>query len=125
MYARHLNHIGRAANIAQQSDHVKWNLGAVIARGNRVVSTAPNKFRNAPFIDHENATVHAEANAIKAAGNRDLRGATIYVARVNKTGLTNLARPCKNCMHAIVEAGIKEIVYTNDVGGISEERIML
>ncbi len=125
MLARHLNHIGRAVAVSERSDHIKWQLGAVIAKGNRVVSSAPNKFRNAPFIDHEHATVHAEANAIKAAGNRDLRGATIYVARKSRNGEAALARPCKNCMKTIVAAGIKEIVYTNDLGGISEERIIL
>ncbi len=124
MLARHLKHIGRALMISERSDHVKWNLGAVIAKGNRVISAQPNKFRNHPFIDHDNATVHAEVAAIKAAGNKDLRGTTIYVARTPKNGeVMALARPCKNCMQAIAEAGIKELVYTNELGTISEERI--
>ena len=94
-------------------------------KGNRVISFAPNKFRNNPLVDSANATVHAEIAAIKAAGGKDLRGVTIYIARMAKNGNTAMARPCSNCMKAIASEGIREIVYTNDIGGISEERIML
>jgi deoxycytidylate deaminase len=96
-----------------------------LPKGNRVISFAPNKFRNSPWIDCNNATVHAEVAAIRAASDRDLRGSTIYVSRVAKDGHTALARPCKNCMIAITEAGIKEIIYTNNLGGISIERVLL
>lgn len=124
MYARHLTHIGRAINVAEHNAY-RWKLGAVVANGNRVVSLAPNKYRNNPQVDSDNATVHAEVAAIKAAGNKDLKGLTIYIARVAKSGKTAMARPCSNCMKVIVAEGIREIVYTNDIGGISEERIVL
>lgn len=94
-------------------------------KGNRVISSAPNKFRNNPQVDCNNATVHAEVAAIKAASGKNLKGLTIYIARVAKNGNTAMARPCSNCMKAIVAEGIKEIIYTNDVNGISEERIIL
>jgi deoxycytidylate deaminase len=96
-----------------------------LPKGNRVISSAPNKYRNNPLVDPVNATVHAEIAAIKAAGGKDLKGLTIYIARVAKNGKTAMARPCSNCMKVIVAEGIREIVYTNDIGGISEERIAL
>lgn len=93
-----------------------------MARGNRVVSVSANKFRNHPDVDHENATVHAEVAAMKRAG-RGLKGSTIYVSRVGQAGETRMSRPCPDCFRAILEAGIKEIVYTNEVGKISIEKV--
>ena len=48
--------------------------------------------------------VHAELNAILNSGGKSLRGATIYV------GLF----PCNECAKAIIQSGIKEVVYLND-----------
>lgn len=51
-----------------------------------------------PFV------VHAELNAILNANGRDLRGSKIYVALF----------PCNECAKAIIQAGIKEVVYLSD-----------
>jgi deoxycytidylate deaminase len=123
MLARHLTQIARATEQAMSARHPKWHLGAVIARGNRVVSVGSNKRRNRPMVNHEESSEHAEAAALRAARGKDLRGATIYVARVMKNGDTGMARPCRRCMQALVEAGIKTVIYTNDVDSISEERV--
>lgn len=48
--------------------------------------------------------VHAELNAILNSGGKSLRGAIIYV------GLF----PCNECAKAIIQSGIKEVVYLND-----------
>lgn len=45
--------------------------------------------------------VHAELNAILNANGRSLRGATIYVDLF----------PCNECAKAIIQSGIKEVVY--------------
>ncbi len=47
---------------------------------------------------------HAELNAILNSISRDLRGCTIYVALF----------PCNECAKAIIQSGIKEIVYLSD-----------
>ena len=51
-----------------------------------------------PFV------VHAELNAILNANGRDLRGSRIYVALF----------PCNECAKAIIQSGIKEIIYLSD-----------
>lgn len=51
-----------------------------------------------PFV------VHAELNAILNAHGRDLRNAKLYVALF----------PCNECAKAIVQAGMKEIIYLSD-----------
>jgi tRNA(Arg) A34 adenosine deaminase TadA len=61
---RHDRHIKRAVEIAQTSEHEKWHLGAVIVKGSRVLSWAPNKLRNPPWINHLQSTRHAEIAAL-------------------------------------------------------------
>ena len=47
---------------------------------------------------------HAELNAILNSISRDLKGAVIYVALF----------PCNECAKAIIQSGIKEVVYLSD-----------
>jgi deoxycytidylate deaminase len=121
---RHENLIKRSITVAQRSEY-RWKHGAVVAKGNKVIGFAPNKFRNSPHIDAENVSVHAEAAVIRELlkNYTDLKGTTIYIARVSRTGVPTISRPCVNCMRAIRDAGIKEIVYTNELGSYSVERL--
>ena len=48
--------------------------------------------------------VHAELNAILNANGRDLRGSKLYVALF----------PCNECAKAIIQSGVKEVVYLAD-----------
>ena len=48
--------------------------------------------------------VHAELNAILNANGRDLRGSKLYVALF----------PCNECAKAIIQSGVKEVVYLSD-----------
>ena len=48
--------------------------------------------------------VHAEPNAILNANGRDLRGSRLYVALF----------PCNECAKAIIQCGIKEVIYLSD-----------
>ena len=49
--------------------------------------------------------VHAEVNAIMNKGSKDVKGSTLYVALF----------PCNECAKVIIQAGISEVVYLNDV----------
>lgn len=51
-----------------------------------------------PFV------VHAELNAILNAAGRNVRGSRIYVSLF----------PCNECAKAIIQSGIKEILYLSD-----------
>ncbi len=48
--------------------------------------------------------VHAELNAILNANGKSLKGARVYVYLF----------PCNECAKAIIQAGIKEIIYISD-----------
>lgn len=105
-----------AENIASSSS-LHYKHGAVIVKGGSVISTGINKFKNHPSVImdvqkiHEVCHTHAEIDALRKAGN--VKGATIYVARINKQGKTRMSRPCNNCYSAIIQAGINKIVYTD------------
>lgn len=121
---RHTNLINRAVKIASQSTY-RWKHGAVVAKGNKVLGFAPNKFRNSPLVDEKNVSDHAERATLRELlkVHEDLRGCTIYIARIDSSGQTKISRPCEDCMKAIVAAGIKEIVYTNELKSYSVEQI--
>lgn len=127
---RQYHWIGLAMKIALDSDcHTKH--GAVIVRSNSVLAVGTNKFRNRfpmpPDQWIKNApdcSVHAEEAALRrmesVAG-----GATMYVARVNRTGLARLSRPCDRCWVALVRAKIRRVVYTVSPGVQAVEKILL
>lgn len=108
--------------VAMTSKHAKWQLGAVLTRGSTFLSSAPNKHRNPPWVNHLHATRHAEREALRKSLN-GTRGTTIYVARVDRNGNAKMARPCSHCMHALYLAGVREVVYTTDDGSYKIERV--
>ena len=63
--------------------------------------------------------VHAELNAILNANGRDLRGSRLYVALF----------PCNECAKAIIQSGVKEVLYLSDkykdtMGNFASKRML-
>ena len=91
--------------------------GAVIVKGGRVVGTGYNKDRNSPYrVSPEHikthCSVHAEIDAMRDARWNNLKGAVIYVARVNRNGDDRNSKPCTRCQVVIEETQIKKVIYT-------------
>ena len=57
--------------------------------------------------------VHAELNAILNANGRSLQGSRLYVALF----------PCNECAKAIIQSGIREVVYLSDKYSGSAENV--
>ena len=110
--------MGVALLAAERSKDPSTQVGACIVNSSeRILSTGYNGF---PYGCDDDAfpwdregesnntkypfVVHAELNAILNAGGRNLDGARIYVALF----------PCNECAKAIIQAGIKEVVYLSD-----------
>lgn len=90
--------------------------GALIVKGGAVQGTGYNKSINHPMIVSSrhirtHCSRHAEREAIRDAG-QNLKGAVMYVARINKTGQARNSKPCPACAQAIEQAGIKRVVWT-------------
>lgn len=99
---------------AYKSKHY-FKVGAIIAKGKRVLSRGFNS-RSHCALNHKYHTRHAEMNAIeKMMRPKDnsllLEGATLYVARVTKTGL-GISKPCPQCQALINKVGIKKVIHT-------------
>lgn len=101
----------RAARKASEKSTHRFQLGAAIARKNKVLVTACNTCKTHPTFGSGNYnTLHAETHAIYKAVRQgiNIEGATIYVYRKNN----NLAKPCPCCMGMIHKHGIKEVIYS-------------
>lgn len=90
--------------------------GAVLVKSGRVIGTGYNKDRNNPYYvspEHikTHCSVHAEVDAIRDA-NWNVKGAILYVARVNATGEDRNSKPCTRCQVVIEETQIKKVIYT-------------
>ena len=111
--------MGIAMLAARRSKDPNTQVGAcIVSDDNIIISTGYNGMPKGCSDDefpwdrkgeNEAATkypyvVHAELNAILNASGRDLRGSRIYVALF----------PCNECAKAIIQCGIKEVMYLSD-----------
>jgi len=90
--------------------------GAVVVKSGRVLGMGYNKDRNHPTqVSPEHikthCSSHAEVEAIKDA-NWNVKGAVLYVARVNRQGMDRNSKPCKYCEAVIESTQIKKVIYT-------------
>lgn len=102
--------------IASRSSCSRLHVGCVLVSGgthkNRIIAAGYNGFLpGAPHKSrvrdgHEQATVHAEQNAIADAARRGISvdGAIAYITHF----------PCINCAKVLSAAGIREIKYYQD-----------
>jgi tRNA(Arg) A34 adenosine deaminase TadA len=103
----------QAKRIASTSSCGKKH-GAVAVKGGRVVGVGVNSYQNDESLFEilpYNLSTHAEQACLRAIGN-NARGATIYVARVSRTGEERMSKPCSACQKALKLAGVRRVVYT-------------
>lgn len=98
-----------AAFISSWSKDPSTKVGAVITKGNRIISTGyngpPRGIKDLPSRlnnreEKLRITLHAELNAILFA-KQDLRDCTIYCTHP----------PCTQCAAIIIQSGIDEVVF--------------
>ena len=110
--------MGVALLAAERSKDPNTQVGAcIVDEQNRILSTGYNGFPQGCSDDDfpwnrdtskgetkYNFVVHAELNAILNAGGKSLVGSRIFVSLF----------PCHECAKAIIQAGVKEVVYLSD-----------
>lgn len=110
--------MGVAMLSAQRSKDPNTQVGAcIVSKDNKILSVgyngAPNGYdddnmpwdREGDFLNTKYAYVcHAELNAILNNKGSNLEGGKIYVDLF----------PCNECAKAIIQSGIKEIIYKSD-----------
>ena len=108
--------MGVAMLAARRSKDPSTQVGAcIVSQDNIIISTGYNGMPKGcsddefPWNREGEETkypyvVHAELNAILNSNGRDLRGSRIYVALF----------PCNECAKAIIQSGIREVIYLSD-----------
>ncbi len=103
---------------------------SVITKGGRVLSMGHNNKNRLSFpFKSENgysslSGMHAEYDAIRKLFKFQLKDSTIMVFGFNrKSNNPILSKPCKACMNAIKEVGIKKIIYFDKQGKKYIEKI--
>lgn len=97
---------------AERSPCERLQVGCILVKNNRIISQGYNGFlpgfphKSMVRDGHEQATVHAEQNAITDCAKRGVScdGATAYITHY----------PCVICTRLLIAAGIKKIRYLED-----------
>lgn len=98
--------------VSSRSACHRLHVGCVLVRDKRVLATGYNGFlpklphKSVIRDTHEQATVHAEQNAVSFAARNgiQLEGATAYITHY----------PCLNCCKILLSSGIQAIQYLRD-----------
>lgn len=124
MMRRHL--MRRAKYLAYHNNQPKWNLGAVLASGNKVISTGINRpgrnnMISSPRDDNpHHETIHAEMDALKKVQFKDVSGMDLYVARWSLDEQFRLALPCETCYDELQRRGIRRVFFTSNTDEIGK-----
>lgn len=106
-----------------RSSCIRLQVGCVIVKDKHIVSTGYNGFlpsfphESIVINNHEQATVHAEQNAIADAACRgtSVNNSIAYITHY----------PCINCFKILIASGIKTIYYLNDYNNDPTINILL
>lgn len=123
-----------ALAVAERSTCLRRKYGAVIVKDDTIVSTGYNGAprgrvnccdlgtckREQQHIPHGERyelcrSVHAEQNAVIAAGYEKTKGATLYLAGIDVSGdeeeIINAPDCCMMCKRVIINAGISKVIF--------------
>ena len=114
-------------NKRKYDEYISYKLCATIRKSvdNKLLSCGYNRsfsghhseiFNKVNILDYHCNAIHAEQDAIcKAKEKRlknELRGSTIYIARIKPNGEIGNAKPCKYCLQFILKHSVSNICYT-------------
>ncbi len=126
---RNKRYIEYARRIAEKSQSPDYRHGALLVKGGQVINSSYNKnsykgwatrFRDR-FSGH--ATHHAELGCILGVDRANIKGSTIYVARIGKKGDLRMSKPCPMCTEILKNMGVRKVVYSISEGQIDCEKL--
>lgn len=136
MNNKDMYYFNKAKEASELSDFNKIHIGAIavyknvmIAKGYNVTKTNPiqkiyNHYRQLDWNKGVQPIpkLHAEMMVVTKIKHLDIdfSKVKIYVYRENMNGELAISRPCKACMKAIKDLGIKNIYYTTNDGYAKE-----
>lgn len=124
----------KAASISEFSDYKKAHYGCVAVYKNQIIGIGYNTNKTHPLQKHYNKQriikgeynpnllylpkLHAEISCINQIKHLDIDFSKVklYIYRSRKDRPYSLSHPCKSCLAAIKDCGIKNIYYCTDEG---------
>ena len=105
-----------------------FRLGAVIFKGDKVISFGTNSSKSHPIVkeysrDENKIYIHAEIHAILKAKD-EVKDADLLVIRLNKNDELCMAKPCDVCKQLIIDSNIRNIVYSGEKGIFHHEHLL-
>lgn len=121
----------------------RFKVGAVLTRGNRIISAAPCSSKTSTLQHYSNSfktfevpldcvlpKLHAEVNCLQRLSPRDdYSDCDIYVVRVKRKKsncneyIFGNSKPCKGCAHLLKEFGLRNVVYYDEEKGWIKESV--
>ena len=133
-----IRYFRKARHVAAASDFPKIHIGCIAVYQNTIIGIGCNTNKTHPIQKFYNSfrcasdefdnsdsllpKLHAEINCINSIRHLDINFAKVklYIYRIRNDRPYGISRPCKSCMAAIHDLGIKEIHYTTN-NGFAEE----
>lgn len=116
----YLDVLNTAIEEAGKSTHHP-HIGAVVFKGKRIFGSGHNGIRSSSLPmkhRHWEESLHAEQAALLNLDWDKLKGCSMLVVRVSKTGMFGICKPCPMCSKIINHVGIKNVYYSNEQGEI-------
>jgi len=130
MNKKKIKYFNLAKQKANLSDFDRIHIGCIAVNNNKILSTGFNSKKTHPlqahydqFRDPENNSnydhsLHAEMSCLIPLWNKNInwKKVDLYIYRIRKDIGLGLAYPCKSCITAIKDLGIKNVYYTTNNG---------
>lgn len=121
----------------------KFKVGAVLTRGNRIISAAPCSSKTSTLQHYSNSfktyevpldqvlpKLHAEINCLQRLSDKeDYSDCDIYVIRVKRKRnnsneyIFGNSKPCKGCAHLLKEFGLRYVIFYEEGKGWIKESV--
>lgn len=124
-YGRHARYIKLAQKLAEKSSYINYRMSCVVVKGGRVIAIGINRLKSG-IVKHPAygvKAIHAELDAILAIDPEKLKGATVYVGGITKTGGLLKSAPCPICHKVLQEYGIRCVVFHEKTGEIRSYKV--
>lgn len=130
-----MDYFEKAMNISFLSDFKQIHIGCIAIYKKHIIGTGFNTNKTNPIQMKYNKyrimysdgftpqpKLHAEMSCLLSIKDMDIDFSKVklYVYRQQADGELGMSRPCKACIHAIKDLGIKEIHYTTYDGYAKE-----
>lgn len=109
----HKQYMDIALDLAEKSTH-NFKHAALIVKGNKILSYGHNRYTHGRNVGNINS-FHAEECTINKCTFKELKGATMYIARIASYGPA-FSKPCKRCQLVLKSTGVKQVFFSSDDG---------